>query len=197
MLKRELLVVAFLIPSLTYAQMGIGTLMPNPSAELDIQANYRGLLIPRIPLKNLKDNTTIKTGNVESLLLYNTTSNTTLHPGFYYWYNNHWNRLKNTDKTTTAQPIKIIKKDYTIHKADRIILGKTSTQDITITLPDPEAYKGKKYTVKKEDHNESHYVRIKGNIGGISSGGQLYTALPYTGWDLVSDGKKWRIVNKF
>src|SRR5690606_32239496 len=86
--------------------------------------------------------------------------------------------------------------NYMAKTNDAVILGDASTRDITIVLPTPtSANKGKKYTIKKEDANEDGYVHVVGNISGVVSG--LYTALPYSGWDLVSDGVSWRIVNKF
>ena len=64
-----------------------------------------------------------------------------------------------------------------------------------IALPTADATnKGKKYTIKKQDNNEDYYVTVTGNIDGLT---ELYTALPYSGWDLVSDGTKWTITNKF
>src|SRR5699024_9348281 len=93
------------------------------------------------------------------------------------------------------QPVKEIQQNYTPLTTDRIILVKTTTGDITITLPNPVNHKGKKYTIKKEDTNEDYYINVTGNIAGLS-GQTLYTALPYSGWDFVSDGSQWIIVNK-
>ncbi len=87
--------------------------------------------------------------------------------------------------------------DYTALLSDAVILGDASSGHVTITLPTPTtSNKGKKYTIKKEDTNEDGYVNVIGNIIGVPTG-NLYTALPYSGWDLVSDGAGWRIINKF
>lgn len=92
--------------------------------------------------------------------------------------------------------IKVITHDYTPTLSDRIILGQAIAGDVTITLPNPTVQKGKKYTIKKDDTNENYYINVTGNIAGL--GGQnLYTALPYSGWDFVSDGTQWHIVHKF
>ncbi len=88
-----LFLVVFLFIFVGYAQMGVGTDMPDPAAELEVKANNRGLLIPRVSLTDNTDETTITAGNVESLLVYNTSSNGNLIPGFYYWYDNMWKRL--------------------------------------------------------------------------------------------------------
>ena len=68
-----------------YGQVGIGTENPNPSAILDLEANNKGILIPRVALTGLTDNTTISEGNVESILVYNTTVSSELKKGYYYW----------------------------------------------------------------------------------------------------------------
>jgi hypothetical protein len=83
----------FLFCSVAIAQLGVGTLTPNPSAQLEIVSADQGVLIPRVPLESLEDDTTITSGNVNSLLIYNTTNNQTLSPGYYYWLENGWQRI--------------------------------------------------------------------------------------------------------
>lgn len=87
--------------------------------------------------------------------------------------------------------------DYIALPTDYTILGDASTGDIDIQLPNATpANKGKKYTIKKLDSNETNYIYVRGNIAG--TGGQdLYTAIPYTGWDFISDGTTWHIINAF
>lgn|SRR5690625_2748149 len=95
MLKKSVFSILFHILFIPiYAQMEVGTDMPDPAAELEVKSNNRGLLIPRISLTSTTDETTITAGNVEILLVYNTSFNENLSPGFYYWYNNMWKRLK-------------------------------------------------------------------------------------------------------
>src|SRR5690554_3940039 len=90
--------------------------------------------------------------------------------------------------------IKEVSSDYNAILEDAILLGNANAGDITITLPDATSNKGKKFTIKKHDDNEDYYVNVVGSINGLS---QLYTALPHSGWDLVSDGTTWKITNKF
>jgi len=70
--------------------VGINTVTPHASAQLDITANNKGLLIPRIALTDNMDVTTIQTP-ASSLLIYNTATAGTgrfmVTPGFYYWNN--------------------------------------------------------------------------------------------------------------
>jgi hypothetical protein len=86
-MKRILLPVSLLLSGyLAYAQVGIGTKAPHISAILDLKADDRGLLVPQVQLKSLSDGSIVKGGVPHlGLLVFNTTSNATLRPGFYYW----------------------------------------------------------------------------------------------------------------
>ena len=75
------------------AQVGIGTDSPNASTQLHVVSNNKGILIPQVPLTSTTDAVTITSGNVESLLVYNTSNVADVAPGYYFWYNNRWNRL--------------------------------------------------------------------------------------------------------
>ncbi|MEC4053112.1 hypothetical protein VSP10_09925 [Myroides odoratimimus] len=64
--------------------MGVGTaLVPNKSAILDIAANNKGVLIPRITLIALDDFSLEGGSKTESMLVYNEKGS--LAKGFYYW----------------------------------------------------------------------------------------------------------------
>lgn len=81
--------------SAVHAQVGIGTITPNQSAELTIwsKAGDKGLLIPSVSLTSTTDQTTISNGNVESLLVYATRKQGDIEPGFYYWNTTKWERI--------------------------------------------------------------------------------------------------------
>lgn len=97
LMKKKLLVMLLVLGTATYAQVGVGTLVPNTSTMLDVVAANKGIMIPRIQLKNTTDVTTISTGNVESLLVYNTQLIADVKPGYYYWANNKWNKIISID----------------------------------------------------------------------------------------------------
>ncbi|WP_310993270.1 hypothetical protein, partial [Aequorivita marina] len=90
---KKILLFLLLCTSSIYAQVGIGTDAPNPSTQLEIKSANRGVLIPQVPLTGKTDQTTINAGNLESLLVYNTNTNETLTPGYYYWFEGSWNKL--------------------------------------------------------------------------------------------------------
>jgi hypothetical protein len=85
---------------------------------------------------------------------------------------------------------------------DNVILANATANDVTITLPVAAGQMGKRYIIKKFDTNEDFYVRVTGvavgDIDGLIVPAKgLSTGLPYAGWELVSDGSKWQIINKF
>lgn len=93
-MKNRLLALLFVLGIYAaHSQVGIATKNPNPSAALEIFSNNKGLLIPQIALTSIVDTETIIPGNVVGLLVYNTTNNTYITPGYYYWFDNKWNRI--------------------------------------------------------------------------------------------------------
>lgn len=71
-----------------YSQVGIGTVNPDPSSVLDIQATSKGLLIPRI---NLTTNPVLNPQ--KSLLVWNTDTSV-YSEGFYYYNGSVWKALE-------------------------------------------------------------------------------------------------------
>lgn len=84
------------------AQVGIGTPAPANSSQLDIVANNKGVLIPRVALTSTAVFDPISGTKVESLLVYNTATAGDVTPGFYYWFNNKWERIVNQTQLDEA-----------------------------------------------------------------------------------------------
>jgi hypothetical protein len=76
-----------------HSQVGIGTVQPNLSSQLEVVADDRGVLLPQVSLTSSTDTQAITNGNVESLLVYNTSTVADIIPGYYYWDGSKWNRL--------------------------------------------------------------------------------------------------------
>lgn len=72
------------------AQVGINTELPHETAALDMSESNKGFLAPRIALQDNNDVFTIPQPQ-KGLLIFNTTDNSTLHKGYYYWNNEKWN----------------------------------------------------------------------------------------------------------
>lgn len=65
---------------------------PQASAMLDISNPNKGLLIPRVALTGINDVSTIPSP-ATSLLVYSTTNNGNITPGFYYWQSGTWTKI--------------------------------------------------------------------------------------------------------
>ncbi len=88
-----ILFLCFFATNKSIAQVGIGTATPNSSAQLEIQSNDKGLLIPQVALQSTTDAVTIVNGNVSGLTVFNTSTTGDVTPGYYFWYNNQWRRI--------------------------------------------------------------------------------------------------------
>ena len=84
-------------------QVGIGTSTPHPSAQLDISAPDRGILIPRIGLTALNNPSPIVASPATGLLVFNDGSAGLYPIGFYWWNGTLWKYL--IDSVVTKSPI--------------------------------------------------------------------------------------------
>lgn len=93
------IVCSVLISPLLLSQVGVNTPNPDPSAALDIvaKASDKGVLIPRVPLQSVTDVSTVPNPAV-SLLVYNTTTNSGITKGYYYWDGSKWLRFNDSSK---------------------------------------------------------------------------------------------------
>jgi len=66
------------------AQVGINTTNPDSSSILEMLADDKGVLIPRVTLTSLSDDSTIS-GPANSLLVFNSTVSNDIGIGYYYW----------------------------------------------------------------------------------------------------------------
>jgi hypothetical protein len=88
MTKHFLLLAALILSMQVIAQTGIGTTTPHASAKLEVAADNKGFLPPRVTLSNVNDATTIPTP-ATGLLVYNLGS-VGLQAGYYYWNGANW-----------------------------------------------------------------------------------------------------------
>jgi len=84
--------ILFLISASAFSQVGINTTTPDESSILDITHTSKGLLIPRVNLWGLSDNTTISNPAV-SLLVYKPADSYQMPRGFYFWNGTQWSPL--------------------------------------------------------------------------------------------------------
>lgn len=142
--KRSLFIlISFIISFLGHAQVGIGTMTPANSAQLDVTATNKGMLIPRLSLIQTTNQSPV-TGVIEnSLLVYNTTTVNDVTPGFYYWQIDKWVRL--------------------IGKSDPVIFNETLT---TLTY---DANTNK--LTYKDENGVSNVLQLAGQAGSVGPAG--------------------------
>jgi len=96
MMRAALLLVSVLGFQWAMAQSGVGINTTGasaaPSAGLDVDFSNKGMLIPRVPLLNSSDVSTIASP-ATSLLVYNTALSGDVTPGFYFYNGLAWERL--------------------------------------------------------------------------------------------------------
>jgi hypothetical protein len=132
-MRKNILLMLLVFRTVIYAQVGVGTLAPNESAILDVVANNKGVLIPRVPLKGTTDSTTISNGNVESLLVYNTELIADVKPGYYYWFKDKWNKIVSTDDALSIAKVLSTADNGLVVNAGNVKLGGLLTAATTLT----------------------------------------------------------------
>ncbi|MEI6577257.1 MAG: hypothetical protein WCO63_13855 [Bacteroidota bacterium] len=95
-LSEVIFIIVLLFPQVIFAQYGLGTNNPNPSAIIDATSTKKGWLMPRVALTATNVASPVSSPAI-SLLVYNTaTAGTTpnnVTPGFYYWNGSSWIRF--------------------------------------------------------------------------------------------------------
>lgn len=94
-MKLLLLAFSFVVSFGSYAQVGVGTTTPDPSAQLHLNSSSKGILIPKMTEAQRNAVASPATG----LLIYQT-NNT---PGFYYYTGTSWTKV-----VSGANPVKIV-----------------------------------------------------------------------------------------
>ncbi len=103
MLNKLTIKFLFLISSITFAQVGIGTETPHNSAMLEVRSTTRGVEMGNVALQSLTDVTTIPNPAV-GLMVYNTTVDATknLELANYYWNGTTWRIVGNQQTNYVA-----------------------------------------------------------------------------------------------
>lgn len=95
-MKKITIFLFIILPTLIFAQVGIGTNTPDASAKLDISATDKGFLPPRVALTGTTDVATILTP-ATGLMVYNTATAADVVPGYYYWDSAKWSKSSTSD----------------------------------------------------------------------------------------------------
>lgn len=94
-MKRSYILLFFSIAQMIYAQVAIGKTTVNSSAALEIsESTNKGVLLPRVDIVDILNNTSPVNNPAEGLVVYN--KGNSISPGIYVWKNNRWTQLADT-----------------------------------------------------------------------------------------------------
>lgn len=140
--KKNIFLIGLFLTQLAQAQTGIGTTTPNAASKLDVSSADKGFLPPRValtatntfaPVTGLSGASPLATA--AGLLVYNTTSNNNVTPGYYYWNGTSWILISNgliMDNSKTAS--------FTLNATDNnkiFLISSASAVTVTVSNVSP------------------------------------------------------------
>ena len=173
---KNLVIIVLLFPLLTLAQVGVNTI--TPKAALDVESSNNGILIPRVQLTSILDNTTIVNPNLgpleTSTLVYNIAASgifpNNVLAGFYYWNGSQWIAITNNSEwklegnTAINSPLNPVTYGTSTIGATENFIGTKDNNDVVIGT------------------NNIERLRVKNTTGNVGIG----TANPTKKLDIVA-----------
>ncbi|MGG5578564.1 hypothetical protein ACPDHL_14660, partial [Myroides sp. C15-4] len=136
MIRRIIPLVTLVLSGTAVAQVGIGTKKAASAAQLEVVAENKGILIPRVKLKALTQYAPIVGDEVESLLVYHTGENN-LKAGFYYWKNSTWIALLSGDTIVDRMNNTFaIGPNPTQHNEESLVITDTENHSVYLAIAD-------------------------------------------------------------
>ncbi|KQC32654.1 cell wall anchor protein [Nonlabens sp. YIK11] len=127
-MKKSLFIFCFLCFVISFAQVGIGTAMPDPSALLDISSSTQGMLAPRMTTTQRQAIVSPANG----LLVYDTNDNS-----FFFYEGDSWSSLDPIKKRTNyklVQSIADLSEELTAGSGSKYVLNTDFLYEINGTI---------------------------------------------------------------
>jgi hypothetical protein len=140
-MKKITLLLFIILPTLLFAQVGIGTTTPGASTILQLDATNKGFLPPRVTLTATTDGTTISSP-ASGLLVYNTASVSNVTPGYYFYNGANWVRISDLLSIVGGTQF-----------ANSMILGHTTTGTLSAASLNTAIGSGAMKTITQGDNN--------------------------------------------
>lgn len=173
-------------------QIGIGTSSPDGSAALDIEANNKGLLIPRVSLTSTIDQTTVATP-ANGLIVYNTATTTGTNAVeanyMYIWNGSFWGKLATSSNSIFIPITNLVRRsniNQVTHEFSGIVNLDTQVSQITdgnwnsatntYTIPSNGTYQIALTETVNYGLNTTFY-----HAAGYKSGGSFYQVINISG----------------
>lgn len=149
------------------AQVAVGTFTPDSSAQLEVSATNKGVLLPRIALSSTTVTAPIVGTPAQSLFIYNTSTAGDVTPGYYYWENATWKRVLNPSDIAELETLTTFALNgdgHNLNYTDEN--GAVSSIDLATVIDNFEtvtalAYDGTANTLTyKDENNTDHLIDI-------------------------------------
>ncbi len=131
------------------------------SADFQIYSQDKGFAMPQIALTTLISYSPITTQPIDGLVVYNTTNNTELSSGLYFWSNNKWNRMGIVEEKSTI--IQNVNEEYLGYK-----LATTAATPPT-NLENAQLTSCAKWEVKDGGNGHWRLRKSAGNHGAVKT----------------------------
>lgn len=136
MMKNWIVIVCFLLTGIfSYGQISVGSVLPNPHADLTLGSDNKGMLINSVALQSVDSASPLDAKTMQpGMMVYNTTVSDKITEGYYFWSSSKvWTRMYVktvptrdmqfvTFKQTTADKKSRIKLNYSANASSRIEL---------------------------------------------------------------------------
>jgi hypothetical protein len=90
---KQIIFLFLLVMGFASAQVGIGTMTPDPNSDLTLASTNKGLLLNRVALTSTTDAVTAG-AHTAGMFVYNTATNASVTPGLYYNDGTKWGRVQ-------------------------------------------------------------------------------------------------------
>ncbi|GAA3604118.1 hypothetical protein Q4Q39_09585 [Flavivirga amylovorans] len=164
MKKPTLIFILFFFISITYSQVGIGTVSPNNSSALDIQSTNKGVLLPRLTNTQKNNISNPATG----LMVYDLTNKCTsvnIGPPF----SPNWECLNKTDNSTIP----------TVIVSNSSLVINTTNDEQWLDVPDLSST----FTILEDETIKIDWTLFTGQLNSSTTSGfaQMFTILEING----------------
>ena len=186
-MKKLLFALSFCYSVMSFAQVGVGTTMPDASAQLDVDAADKGILIPRLDIGDLNTAAPVAVADIDiSLLAYNINANSG--KGYYYWSGAKWTPISGITTgngvPTTTNPANPVAGDIYVDE---------STGDIYIHDGNTWVVNQSKETLTKIEKNADgknlDYTDEKGDVTQVDVSSMVTANETLTKIEKNADGK--------
>ena len=157
------------------------------SADFQIYSENKGFAMPQIALTKINSYLPIISQPINGLLVYNTTNNTELSSGLYYWSNNQWNKMGIVQNKATI--IQNVNEEYLGYKLGTTVNPPNTLENAQLTTCAKWEIKngGNGHTYCGYNNATTNLTFTKVYNAAKTNGGYVVTITSDEEWDFIND----------